>query len=175
MKTVLAWHFVSDNRTLGYDSTELSVESGYVYSVPGGPLSMCSRGMHASRKPLDALCYAPGTVVCRVRCWGDIEEDPDKLVCRHRQVLWLANAERTLHEFSVWCVRNTPIGPSKTVWDLLTDPCSRKAIETKERWLEGRASKEELAAATDAARDAAWAAARDAQNRQLTKALKALR
>ena len=67
-------------------------------------------------------------------------------------------------------VRRTPIGDGRTVWDLLTDDRSRKAVEVAERFVDGEASKRELAAArdaawdaaSDAARDAAWDAARDA-------------
>jgi hypothetical protein len=150
-----------------------------VYGVPDGPLKMCERGVHASRKPLEALGYAPGPVVCRVRCWGDIKEDGDKLVCRNREVLWLANAERALHEFAVWCVRNTPLKNGKTVWGLLADPRSRKAVETKELWLAGKANGSDLDAARNAAWSTAWmspnpARVLDAQNKQLSKVLRAL-
>jgi hypothetical protein len=165
-RSVLAWHFVESDRKLRYDSRELTVEAGHIYSVLDGPLVMCQRGVHASRKPLDALDYAPGPVVCRVRCWGDIQEQGDKLVCRNREVLWLTDAGRLLHDFAVWCVRNTHLKNGKTVWDLLDDPRSRKAVETKELWLTGKATDSELAAAWDAAWDAsgaaAWAASRAA-------------
>ena len=59
-------------------------------------------------------------------------------------------------------VRRTPIGDGRTVWDLLTDDRSRKAVEVAERFVDGEASKRELAAARDAAWDAASDAARDA-------------
>ena len=83
-------------------------------------------------------------------------------------------------------VRHTPIGDGRTVWDLLPDDRSRKAVEVAERFADGEATERELDAAWDeawdvasasagaaardaawaaawaAARDAAWAAARDA-------------
>jgi len=59
-------------------------------------------------------------------------------------------------------VRRTPIGDGRTVWDLLTDDRSRKAVEVAERFVDGEASKRELAAARAAAWDAASAAAWDA-------------
>ena len=166
-KKILAWHFVPEDRKLNYDSMELLVEPGFIYSVDDGPLKMCKRGMHASRRPIDALQYAPGPIVCYVRCWGDVEEQSDKLVCRHREVLWVADATRTLHEFACWCVRNTPLGNGKTVWDLLSDERSRTAVEVKEQWLLGKATDQELAAAGDAARAA--------QNKHLEAVLRKLR
>ena len=59
--------------------------------------------------------------------------------------------------------RHTPIGDGRTVWDLLTDERSRTAIETAERWAEGKATDEELSAAYAAAY-AAYAAAHAAAN-----------
>ena len=59
-------------------------------------------------------------------------------------------------------VRRTPIGDGRTVWDLLTDERSKRAVEVAERFAVCEASERELAAASAAARDAAWDAARDA-------------
>ena len=59
-------------------------------------------------------------------------------------------------------VRRTPIGDGRTVWDLLTDERSRKAVEVAERFADGEATERELDAARAAAWDAAWTAARDA-------------
>ena len=51
-------------------------------------------------------------------------------------------------------VRRTPIGDGRTVWDLLTDDRSRKAVEVAERFADGEATERELDAARGAARDA---------------------
>lgn len=66
--------------------------------------------------------------------------------------------QRVSREFACWCVRQ--------VWELLTDPRSRTAVEVAERYARGEATAAELSAAEDAAwgaaRAAAWGAAEDA-------------
>lgn len=162
MKKVLAWHFLKENRMLRDGS--LLVEPGYVYSIGKDErVDMCSVGMHASVKAMDALRYAPGPIVCRVLVWGGVATDGDKIAGRHREVLWMADATETLHSMACWCVRETPLADGRKVWDLLTDERSRQAVIVKERWLRGEATDEEL--------DAAWAAAWDAQNTELTRRL----
>lgn len=82
-------------------------------------------------------------------------------------VLWIATrqgvlTDRELRLFAVWCARQGQ--------HLLTDPRSINAIDVSERYANGEATDEELAAARDAARaafwateeGAAWAADRDA-------------
>ena len=78
-------------------------------------------------------------------------------------VIWIATlqgvlTDRELRLFAVWCARQ--------VQHLLTDPRSVSAIDVAERYANGEATDEELAAAGDeawaAAWDAAWAAARAA-------------
>ena len=91
-------------------------------------------------------------------------------------LLWVATrpgvlTDRELRLFAVWSARR--------VQSLITDPRSIAAIDVAERYANGEATDEELAAswaaagaaawdaawaaAGDAAGDAAWAAARDAQ------------
>jgi hypothetical protein len=49
-------------------------------------------------------------------------------------------------------------GCCRLVWDLLTDPSSRQAVEVAERFAEGQASKEDLAVSHANAREINWGA-----------------
>ena len=156
----LGWHWLREDRKLQYPPHTL-VEAGQTL-ISEGELVLCENGLHASRRALDALQYAPGPVVCRVVLSGTIVEGADKACATERTCLWLADATRTLHEFACWCAtqaleRAAGREPATVCW---------KAVETKRRWLHGAATDQELAAARSAAwaaaRSAAWAAARSA-------------
>jgi hypothetical protein len=60
-------------------------------------------------------------------------------------------------EFACRCVRETPAGEG-TVWGLLTDDRSRRAVETAEAFMRGEATEEELREAAKAAKAAERAA-----------------
>jgi len=121
-----------------------------------GELIMCKSGLHASLHPFDALKYAPGNILHLVELGGEIIQGHDKVVAQKRKIIKSVNMERELRLFSCHCVRKTPIGNGKTVWDLLTDERSRNAVEVAEKFAMGKASMNELSAARDAAR--AWPA-----------------
>jgi len=85
----------------------------------------------------------------------------------------------SLRLFACWCVRETPLGDGRKVWNLLTDPRSRNAVEVAERFAVGKATREELAVAYRSARDfplsvAADAAAEAATSSDSTYAAEAL-
>ena len=121
------------------------------------PIECCSRGLHASRRAIDALDNAPGDLICRVRLSGELSEQSDKLAASERTVIWMADATRTLHEFAVWCARAALLRERKAKRE--PDPRCWAALDVKLAWLDGKATDEELAAATAAAWDAAWDAA----------------
>ena len=173
-ETMLGWHFLATDRRLRYGNQE--VEAGQTYTADG-PLAMCRNGMHACRRPLDALDYAPGPIVCRVQLIGEISHDRNKSVARSRRVLWRADATTMLHEFAL-SVATTALSIVEAHGGTV-DPRSWKALEVKAIWLRGKATDQQLtaawaaagaaaravaaraaagAAARDAARDAAWAA-----------------
>jgi len=82
---------------------------------------------------------------------------------RHNWLLWAAIqpgvfSDTVVRKLACRFVRETPIGDG-TVWDLLEDERSRKAVEVAERYADGNATDAELFAAYTAACAAADAAA----------------
>ena len=96
-----AWHFLKEDRRMAFGDREL-VEPGKTYRVEG-EIRMCERGLHASKRALDALQYAPGPIVCRVEMGGRIFEDKNKLVAQERSVIWMADATGVLRDYARWC------------------------------------------------------------------------
>ena len=144
----LGWHFLPQSRCLSNDDGR-EVHVGETYVVPGPPV-LCSHGLHACRRAVDALGYAPGPTVCRVQLGGEIVEENDKAAATERTVLAMSDATRTLYEFAIWCAEGTlrSVG--------VTDVRCWHALEVKRRWLDGATTDDELAAARASAGDAAW-------------------
>ena len=159
----VGWHFIAADRRERWGDKRL-IEVGQTYTVEP-PIKLCERGLHASERAIDALNYAPGPIVCKVRLSGRVVRDTDKAVATVREVMSMADATMILHEFACICAEDALHLIEKR--GQKADKRSWVAIETKRRWMKGEATDKELAAARAAARaaawDAAWAAARDAQ------------
>jgi hypothetical protein len=181
-ETLLAWHWLADDRKTQYDRPRVLVTPGLKLSLPDGEEpKLRQRGFHASVRVLDALLYAQGAVICRVRLSGIIVRGDDKVVASSREVLWMADATETLHLFAC--------DEAERAMARVENPDHRSvaAIVAKRAWLRGEITDKQLDAAWDAASDAAWDAARaaawdaarsaasDAQNKRLTSALMKLR
>ena len=73
-------------------------------------------------------------------------------------MLWMLQAlevkDQSIQRFQIKMIREQPCG-KKVLWDLLSDARSRAAVETLEKFLDGKATQSELASAGAAA----WAAA----------------
>ena len=158
---MIGWHFLKEDQRLQFGERKL-VRVGEIISCDGA-LKLCENGLHASARALDALVYAPGSIVCLVELSGEIlegSEGSDKVCARSRRVLAMADATETLHLFACWCAEKALCVAG------VTDERCWDAIEAKSKWLRGEISDVELAAARDvawvaraAAGDAAWAAA----------------
>jgi len=155
---LLAWHWLREDRKLGYDDGR-EVKVGETLTVDVTPV-LCEAGLHASERAIDSLGYAPGPIVCRVVLSGTVVRGTDKATATERTVLAMANATRTLGEWSCDCAERALLREREKGRE--PDARSWAALEVKRMWLRGEATDEELDAARDAARDAAWAAARDA-------------
>ena len=123
---------------------------------------LCGNGFHASEKVIDALTYAPGPLLCRIRCEGEILHGSDKLVCRTRTLLQAVDVTEQLRWFALECAEH--------IQHLSSDKRVSACNAVTRRYLNGKATVEELNSAWaaagaaakdagDAARDAAWAAA----------------
>jgi hypothetical protein len=150
-----AWHWVSADKMTRY-APRVPVIVGETLRVDP-PVVLCERGLHASVRALDALQYALGPIICRVQLGGEIKHGDDKLVSTERTVLWMYDATNVLHEFACRSAETALLIAQ------VEDARCWGAIEVKRAWLRGEASDSDLAAARDAAWDAARSAAGAAQ------------
>lgn len=146
---VLAWHFVGatlrDGRAIPPDGEVL---------IHKGPLVICESGMHASERLIDALQYAPGNTLCRVRMSGKAVRQDDKLATTERTILWRIDATDVLRAFARRCALDVA-----HLWEM--PPVVRQYLETGDESLRAAV----WAAAWDAraaARTVTWDAARTA-------------
>lgn len=163
--TVLAWHFLHPGGRLR--NGEAAPPDGE-WLKHDGPIVPCESGLHASKRAIDALVYAPHEeriVLCRVEVAGTVIEhggSADKLAASERRILWRLDGEatdRVLREFARWSALQV-----LHLWDAPQVVCDYLVTgdETLRdaAWAAARAAAWD--AAWDASKDAAWAAARAA-------------
>lgn len=117
------------------------------------PVVICHNGLHASIRPLDALKYAPGPVLWKVKLSGELVEEDDKIAAEHREYL----------------------GGGKDISEQLGKFGRDQALKLIDKWNCPSVVKEWLETGNvdlkSAARSAAWSAARSAawsvQNEEL--------
>jgi hypothetical protein len=170
------YHFLPDDGCLRWGTKEKVKVKHTLILPPDVKIKLCEQGFHASKRAIDALQYAPGSLVCLVTLHGEIIHGQDKSVAQGRTVIAMADATNVLHEMACLCAEQAlALIPNP-------DPRSMAAIKAKRAWLRGEITDLELAgawdsawaaraAAWDAARDAAWDAAWAAQNIMLEKML----
>ena len=158
------WHFARMD-AYGYPIMRdgSRIEIGRVYDDPrdedgdSRPTELCVCGYHGSKRPIDALQYAPGSWVSIRELWGDGEDDDDKLVRSQCRVIAGADATMILHEFACRCAEHALRRAG------ITDDRCWRAIEVKRHWMNGEVTLDAARnAALDTALDAAQAAAQAA-------------
>jgi hypothetical protein len=183
---VKAWHFTNgslrDGRPIPKAGETLRHD---------GELIMCKSGLHASRRLIDALDYAPGLTLHCVELAGKVLHEDDKSVAMERTILWTlpeSVMEPLLRDFARRCaldVIHLWDAPEVVVTYLKAGDESLRAAAREAAWAAAGATARAAAgaaaraAARAAAGDAAWAAAGDAarerQNRRLTSMVAAAR
>jgi len=140
----IAWHFTGDKLRDGSPIPPI----GHTL-VHTGEIKMCASGYHWSRTPFQALPYAPGPLLHKVRIGGTIRETKgDKGVSSERTILATIDATQLMRRFAAdQALSVAHLWPMPdVVREYLTglDEAKRSAAES--------------AAARAAAWDAAWAA-----------------
>ena len=154
------WHFIQRDCRLGHDDSRQVVAGETL--THDGELEMCKSGLHASTNIMDALCYAPGPVICCVELRGRVVEGDDKAVASERYCRWMLTAdqsEQVLMHFARWCalrVVHLWDAPRVVIDYLLTGDESIREAAWKATWAATGA------AARVAARVATWAATEEA-------------
>jgi hypothetical protein len=157
-QTMDGWYFANEDRKLRYGDNR-AIVIGKTHRVRG-ELVLCHHGLHAGARALDALMYAPGPIVYRVRLHGQILHDDDKSCATARTyVAGGIDVTDELRAFARWCALQVA-----HLWDM--PPIVRQYLETGDESIRDAARDAARAAARDAARaaarDAAWDAAGDA-------------
>jgi len=134
----IAWHFTGNTLRDGSPIPPI----GHTLVFPG-VIEMCRSGYHWSRTPWEALEYAPGHLLHKVQVSGKIIEGNDKGVSSERTILSTIDATQLLRRFA-----------------------ADQALSVAHLWPMPDVVREYLTGLDesnrDAARAAAWAAARDA-------------
>jgi hypothetical protein len=122
-----------------------------------GKLELCERGYHLTDET-HLIGWIYGNQLFEAEPRYRILEGDDKIACRQVRLIRQIDTwnDKILRLFAVWCAREA----LKLVDN--PDPRSISACDVADRYANGEATKEELAAAENAAWDAARAAAWDA-------------
>jgi len=155
MDKLLGWHFCNEDRRLGYEDGREIIE-GESLRVEGTPV-LCERGLHASERIIDALKYAPGSILCRVELSDEIVQCDDKAVAKERKTLWMFDATNALRDFAATVAENALLAERAAGRE--PDPRSWAAVQFIRDLLNGKIKEEDKKAAWSAAWSAAWAAA----------------
>jgi hypothetical protein len=151
-RVVRAWHFTNGMKLRNGQP----LEAGRVYHHNGAVVP-CRSGLHASTRLIDALKYAPGSILSRVEMRGELIEhgEPvDKVVGRERKVSWHIDATRTLWLFACWAAEDALQAERKAGRE--PHPASWAAPRARRAWLDGKITDAQLGEAHNEANSAAY-------------------
>src|SRR5688572_295494 len=116
-----AFYFARESRTLRYGD-ERPVIVGETHTVDCKP-KVCEIGLHGSIRPLDALKYAPGTILYLVDIDGDLDIGTDKIAGTQRKYIAEFDARPLLIRFACDCALDNIklIKPYTDKYDLIVD------------------------------------------------------
>jgi hypothetical protein len=152
-ESIECWHFARADRKLGYEDGRL-IKVGAIHKVDVTP-KCCNAGLHGSIRAIDALAYASGPIISRVRISGMIDKQSDKLCGQSREYLAVSDATEELRSFARWCALQVI-----HLWNV--PEIVRQYLETGDESIRDAAWSATWAAVGDAVGDAARAAARAA-------------
>ena len=158
-KTILAWHW-SDGLKCRFDGRPIVPGKALIYEG-AEPIELCKRGLHASTKILDALMFAPGTTISRVRLSGEILRGDNKIAATRRETIWSFDATYTLISWAADCAERALLRERKAGRE--SDRASFAAIDAARKFVKEPSEANRRAAsvagsAANAAGSAAYAA-----------------
>ena len=151
-----AYYFSNKDKKLRYGDGR-QIRKGRTHKVKGKPV-LCGHGLHASKRAIDALDYAPDCYLWVVELGGDIIEGDGKAVATERTYVDGFDAEDLLREFArkqaLINIEKIYEYCSKEDYDLIVE-----YLETGSEDIRSAAESAAMSAAESAERVAAWSAA----------------
>jgi hypothetical protein len=168
---MLGWYFAEESKRLRYGD-DRNIELGKTHAVSCEPI-LCQQGLHASKRIIDALQYAPGNIIYQIKLSHNIVHGNDKSVAKRRKYLAggvdigpelrLFARQCALDVIHLWDAPQVVVDYLNTGDERLmavAEDAARSAVRSA-AWATTRgAARDAWAAAWSAARDAASGAAR---------------
>ena len=134
---VKGWHFLSEDSTLAYEPG-IKVEKGTLLTMTREP-ALYKQGLPYSKYLIDALRYAPSSILSRVWIGGKRVKGSSRGAAQKQGILWVGDISNILHEFSCLYAEKALEVTGKT------DKLLCNVIEAKRAWMRGEISDEQLA------------------------------
>ena len=134
-----AWHFLPADRRLRF--TGESVRVGQTIEVCG-PIVPEKWGLHAAKRLLDAVFWAPSLLLTRVELSGTVVEGTREIAASRRTVLWMGDVTVP---FWMWAIERAQSAVcAEANAGRAVDPVFLRALQARKNHLAGRISLGEL-------------------------------